>query len=284
MAEPAAAPTSSASGPRDDGSDRAADAVVRPRSRKLRVAQVVRETADAHSFVFELPAEDGEMFRYRPGQFLTLRIPSERTGSVARCYSIASSPHDAEPGLTVTVKRTVGGYGSNWLCDNVRVGSEIEVLAPAGVFTPADLDADLFLAAGGSGITPVLSILRSALAVGSGRVAVLYANRDESSVIFAAELRALSAAHPERLSVLHWLESVQGVPSAAQLTALVAPYAGREAFVCGPAPYMDAVSAALTTEDLIALNTAVSGNRGVDPADAARDWVRDHGFDQPVQP
>lgn len=248
MAEPAAAPTSPPSTPPTgavSGDAEAEGTVVRPRARALRVARVVRETANAHSLVFEVPAGDGEMFAYRPGQFLTLRIPSERTGSVARCYSLASSPHGADPGLTVTVKRTAGGYGSNWLCDNVRAGSEIEVLAPAGVFTPADLDVDLFLAAGGSGITPVLSILRSALAAGSGRVTVLYANRDESSVIFGAQLRALAAAHPARLTVLHWLESVQGIPSAGQLTALVAPYAGREAFLCGPGPYMDAVSAAL---------------------------------------
>ncbi|WP_181783319.1 ferredoxin--NADP reductase [Pseudonocardia pini] len=242
MAEPAAAPVAAPTSPPQAAVPATA---VRPRSRALRVSRVVQETADAHSLVFEVPAEDREMFRYRPGQFLTLRIPSERTGSVARCYSLASSPHGADPGLTVTVKRTAGGYGSNWLCDNVRAGTELEVLAPAGLFTPADLDVDLFLAAGGSGVTPVLSILRSALAAGTGRVAVLYANRDESSVIFAAELRRLAAAHPERLTVLHWLESVQGVPTVPQLSALVGSYADREAFVCGPGPFMDAVSAAL---------------------------------------
>ncbi len=75
---------------------------------------------------------------------------------------------------------------------------------------------------------------------------LVYANRDEASVIFRAELVALSAEFPERLSVVHWLESVQGLPTAAGLRTLVAPYADREAFVCGPGPFMGLAAAALT--------------------------------------
>src|SRR5439155_10086266 len=133
----------------------------------------------------------------------TLRVPSDKTGSVARCYSLASSPHiDDAP--KVTVKRTVGGYASNWLCDNVSAGDRIDVLPPAGTFTPADLDTDFLLWAGGSGITPVMSILKSALCAGTGRVVLVYANRDERSVIFADELRSLTARHGGRLTVVHW--------------------------------------------------------------------------------
>ncbi len=204
----------------------------------LRVKEVVRETPDAHSIVFEGPA-----LPYAPGQFLTLRIPSDREPT-ARCYSLSSSPH-VDDLLKVTVKRTQGGYGSNWVCDSVEAGTELEVLPPSGMFTPKDLSADLLLCAGGSGVTPVMSILKSALAQGTGRVVLLYANRDEASVIFAAELRALAEQHPDRLVVLHWLESVQGLPSTVHLRELVRPYAGFEAFVCGPGPFMDAVTAAL---------------------------------------
>jgi 3-ketosteroid 9alpha-monooxygenase subunit B len=107
------------------------------------------------------------------------------------------------------------------------------------------LGADLLLCAAGSGITPVISILKSALATGSGRLALLYANRDEASVIFAEELRGLAVQHPDRLVVLHWLESVQGLPTVPQLRELLRPYAGHEAFVCGPGPFMDAVTAGL---------------------------------------
>jgi 3-ketosteroid 9alpha-monooxygenase subunit B len=206
--------------------------------RQLTVRQVVRETADAHSLVF-----DGPVMPYKPGQFLTLRIPSDREPT-ARCYSLSSSP--AVDGLLkVTVKRTVDGYASNWVCDNVEPGTVLDVLPPAGKFTPKDLDADLLLFAGGSGITPVISIVKTVLAEGTGRLVLVYANRDEASVIFATELSELSAKHPDRLTVVHWLESVQGLPTAEQLRELARPYASYEAFVCGPAPYMSCVSSAL---------------------------------------
>jgi 3-ketosteroid 9alpha-monooxygenase subunit B len=150
--------------------------------------------------------------------------------------------------MKVTVKRTVDGYGSNWVCDNVGPGTVVEVLPPAGHFTPRDLGADLLLFAGGSGITPVVSIVKSALQRGRGHLVLVYANRDESSVIFGAELTDLSRQHPDRLVVLHWLESVQGLPSPEQLAELARPYAdGREAFICGPGPFMDGVSKALAS-------------------------------------
>ena len=208
----------------------------------LRVVGVVEETADARSVSFEAP--EGADFTYRPGQFLTLAVPSDQTGVAARCYSLSSSPHDGGP-LTVTVKRTVDGYASNWICDHLVEGATIRSLPPSGIFTPASLDADLLLFAGGSGITPVMSITRTALAHGSGRVVLFYANRDERSVIFAAELAALAAEHPARLLVVHWLESVQGLPSQEQLRCFAEPFAAHDAFVCGPAQFMKLTVAAL---------------------------------------
>jgi 3-ketosteroid 9alpha-monooxygenase subunit B len=211
------------------------------RSYRLRVAEVIPETADACSLVFE-----DAPFSYRPGQFLTLRIPSDRCGSVARCYSLSSSPH-VDDRLQVTVKRTVDGYGSNWICDSLSAGDEVESLVPAGIFTPASLDDDLLLFAAGSGITPVMSIVKSALAQGSGRVVLVYANRDEQSVIFADALRELASRYAGRLTVVHWLESVQGLPTAAALAGLAAPYTGYQVFVCGPAPFMTGVREGLTS-------------------------------------
>ncbi|MDO3649484.1 ferredoxin--NADP reductase [Nocardia mangyaensis] len=214
----------------------------RPRVVTLRVSAVIEETADARSLVFDLP--DDDRFTYRPGQFLTLRIPGGPTGAVARCYSLASSPDTGEP-PKVTVKRTVGGYGSNWLCDNIAVGDTVDVLPPLGTFTPASLDTDLLLWAAGSGITPVMSILRSALVRAQGRVVLYYANRDQESVIFADELRELADRHPDRLTVTHWLESLQGLPTGARLAEFAAPYREYESFVCGPGPFMTAVTTAL---------------------------------------
>ena len=207
-------------------------------SYELRVVRVVAETPDAHSISFAVPQGAAEAFAYRPGQFLTLGVPSDQTGVAARSYSLSSSPREDGP-LTVTVKRTATGYASNWICDNLTEGSTIRVLPPSGGFTPHDIDVDLLLFAGGSGITPVMSIIRTALSHGNGRIVLFYANRDEDSVIFAAELARLRDAHPDRLTVEHWLESQRGLPDAAAVTAFVEPYAAYEAFVCGPGPFMD---------------------------------------------
>lgn len=216
------------------------------RSLMVTVAAIVEETEDARSLVFEVPAESRERLKYKPGQFLTLRIPSDRESSVARCYSLASSPHTDEL-LKVTVKRTAGGFGSHWLCDNVGVGDHIEVLPPAGMFTVVDLNEDVALFAAGSGITPVMSILKSLLHQGSGQIVLFYANRDEKSIIFGAELRELAAQYDDRLTVVHWLESVQGRPTSRQLASLSQPWITRRSYTCGPRPFMDALQQALTS-------------------------------------
>lgn len=224
-----------------------ADEPLNDRVLELVITGVVEETADARSLIFESPTDAAgppETMGYQPGQFLTLRVPSDRTGSVARCYSLSGSPVTGDP-LTVTVKRTADGYASNWLCDNANIGMRMHVLAPSGTFVPESLDTDFLLVAAGSGITPVMSILRSALAAGSGDVHLLYANRDEASVIFREALTALSEAHRDRLTVTHWLESSNGLPDTSTLSKLLAPFASREVFVCGPIPFMSAVRAAL---------------------------------------
>lgn len=208
----------------------------------LRVAEVIDETHDSRSIVFSDP-DVSHAFTYKPGQFLTLRIPGKEQ-PIARCYSLASAPL-VDPALKVTIKRVNGGAGSNWICDNLRVGDTLEVLPPAGVFCPVSLDVDFVLFAGGSGITPVMSILKSCLHRGSGRVFLFYANRDERSVIFREELRQLSRAYPQRLVVMHWLESVQGLPSTEQLSGICAAHLDSHAFVCGPGPFMDAVEQTL---------------------------------------
>jgi len=208
------------------------------------VAEVVSETDQACSVVFEVPAELARHFAYRPGQFLTLRIPTADGGSVARCYSLCSSPITGEP-LAIAVKRMPSGVASNWIADKVKAGTVLDVLPPAGTFIPRSLDADFLLIAGGSGITPVMSILKSALHSGRGRLVLIYANADERSVIFASKLRELQSAAPGRLVVVHWLDVMQGPPSHAALRELIRPYASYEAFICGPDPYMATAKQAL---------------------------------------
>jgi 3-ketosteroid 9alpha-monooxygenase subunit B len=205
---------------------------------QVRVAEVVQETGDACSLVLDAA------FDYQPGQFVTVRIPSQLCGSVARCYSLCSSPLAGER-PAITVKRTAGGYASNWIFDHVVAGTVLDVLPPAGTFCPASVHGDFLLFAAGSGITPVMSILKSVLACGRGRVVLVYANRDEDSVIFGALLRRLFLDSDGRLTVVHWLDSLLGVPSAAGLAALARPYVSFDAFVCGPDPYLAVVREAL---------------------------------------
>jgi 3-ketosteroid 9alpha-monooxygenase subunit B len=209
----------------------------------LRVADVVEETADARSVVFEVPSELQETFAYSPGQFLTVAVPSEQTGLVARCYSLSSAPHSGRH--QITVKRTVDGYASNWIVENLKPGDTMRVLPPSGIFTPKDVDADFLLFAAGSGITPVISIARTALEKGTGKVVLLYANEDASSVIFAGQLRELAEEYADRFTVVHWLVSVQGLPSQQKLATFASYFDSHTAFVCGPAPFMKATTDAL---------------------------------------
>jgi 3-ketosteroid 9alpha-monooxygenase subunit B len=214
-------------------------------SYQVRVAEVICETDQACSLVLDVPAELAGAFSYRPGQFLTVQVPLAAGGSVARCYSLSSSPHAGDL-PAVTVKRMPSGLASNWIADHVTAGSVLDLLPPAGTFTPGSLDADFLLFAGGSGITPVMSILKSALTAGTGRIVLIYANADERSVIFGTRLRELQSAAPGRLVVLHWLDVLQGAPDAAALRELARPYAGYDAYVCGPDPYMTAARQALS--------------------------------------
>lgn len=209
----------------------------------LNVAEVIEETADARSVVFEVPSELQEAFAYTPGQFLTVAVPSDETGLVARCYSLSSAPHSGRH--QITVKRTVDGYASRWIVDNLKAGDTMRVLPPSGIFTPKDIDADFLLFAGGSGITPVMSIARTALEKGTGKVVLFYANEDESSVIFARQLAELVEEYADRFTVVHWLVSLQGLPSEKQLGLFASYFMSYTAFVCGPAPYMKAVTSAL---------------------------------------
>ncbi|MGO9381273.1 MAG: 2Fe-2S iron-sulfur cluster-binding protein [Mycobacterium sp.] len=254
---------------------------------ELQIAEVVAETDDARSLVFAVPDEQGDpgiaprRLNYAPGQFLTLRIPSERTGSVARCYSLCSSPF-TDDALTVTVKRTADGYASNWLCDHAHKGMRIHVLAPSGNFVPKTLDDNFLLMAAGSGITPIMSICKSALAEGGGQVTLLYANRDDRSVIFSDALRELAAKYPDRLTVVHWLESLQGLPSATALTKLAAPYTDRSVFICGPGPFMDAARVALDSLKVPAPQVHIEVFKSLDSDPFAAVKIEDSGDEPPA--
>jgi 3-ketosteroid 9alpha-monooxygenase subunit B len=209
----------------------------------LLVSDVIDETADARSFVLDVPAAQAARFAYVAGQFCTFH--AEIDGApVVRCYSMSSSPETGDP-LTVTVKRVPGGKMSNWLNDTLRPGATIDVAPPAGAFVLREADTPIVAFAGGSGITPVLSIVKSALATTAREIRLVYANRDRGGVIFAAALDALVARFGERLSVHHHLDQARGFLDATGCGALVGDRTHADFYVCGPGPYMDVVAAAL---------------------------------------
>jgi 3-ketosteroid 9alpha-monooxygenase subunit B len=209
----------------------------------LRVKRVVPETADCCSLVLEIPAPLRARFAYKAGQFLTFRIPVDGE-PLLRCYSMSSSPH-TDPDLKVTVKRIAGGRVSNWINDHVRAGDTLQASAPAGRFCLRDHHTAIVAFSGGSGITPVISIIKTALATTSRPIKLLYANRDVDSIIFADELDDLCRRYPSRLQVTHHLDAADGFIKPAALKRLICGNERADFYICGPAPFMDLVEQAL---------------------------------------
>jgi 3-ketosteroid 9alpha-monooxygenase subunit B len=211
----------------------------------LAVAEVVDETDDTRSFVLEIPVPLADAFRYRAGQFCTFRavIGGEH---LVRCYSMSSSPDAGDP-FTTTVKRVPDGRMSNWMNDALRPGDTIDVMRPAGLFVLRETEVPIVAFAGGSGITPVMSILKTALATTTRPILLVYANRSADSVIFDGEIERLRAGSGGRLVVHHHLDTESGFLDAAQCAALAGDRAHADFYVCGPGPYMDVVEEALAT-------------------------------------
>ncbi len=210
----------------------------------IRVARVVDETTAAVSLVLEVPSELSDAFAYRSGQFCNVRVKISGS-SENRYYSMSSSPVLGEE-MAVTVKRVPGGIVSNWINDHVRAGDVVELAPPTGFFQLTDTSADLVAFAAGSGITPVFSLLKTALATTQRTVRLHYANHDQAGVIFDAELRALERRYPERLVVARSYDVENGLLTTERVTTFAAAGRGScEFYICGPAPYMAIVERGL---------------------------------------
>lgn len=211
----------------------------------LEVVEVIDETPDARSFVLDIPPALEETFVYRAGQFCTFR--STLGGeSVVRCYSMSSSP-ETDDRFVTTVKRVPGGKMSNWMNDELSPGDTVEAMRPAGVFVLRENDAPIVAFAGGSGITPVFSILKTALATTKREIRLIYANRSKDSVIFERDLARLGEESRGRLSIHHHLDSAGGRLDAAACAALVGNRGSADFYVCGPAPFMGVVESGLAS-------------------------------------
>jgi ring-1,2-phenylacetyl-CoA epoxidase subunit PaaE len=222
----------------------------------LTVKEVVRETDDTVSIHFWHPPH--QAIAYKPGQFLTLILPIEGK-KVRRAYSMSSSPN-RDASIAVTVKRLPGGLFSNYVCDRIKVGDAIEVMEPMGHFVvePNPLKArELVLIGAGSGITPLMSMLKSVLPVEpKTRVTLLYGSRNEDAIIFRDQLAELQTKYLDRLNVRHVLSQpkswhgrsgrINQSTAIELLTEAGVDLARAEFYLCGPEGLMQETTRALS--------------------------------------
>lgn len=217
--------------------------------KKVKVKEVVRETADAVSIHFE-PEEE---VSYQSGQFFTVAV-TVNGKEERRSYSLCSSPFvDKYP--AVAVKRVEGGIVSNYLNEQLSAGDELLLMDPLGNFTTpfkAENEREIILFGGGSGITPLISIAKSALAQEpNSKVTLVYANRNTDSIIFKKEIESM--ATDDRFKVVHVLEEaptgfgghVGRIQTELVKEVLDAATLDAECFMCGPGPMMDVVMESL---------------------------------------
>ncbi len=172
----------------------------------LKVADIKRETNDSVSISFDIPTDLNEVFKYKSGQYITIKLPINGEEN-RRAYSISSFPN--ENYLTITVKKVDDGKVSNYINNNLQIGDNIEVMPPLGNFTiecHQDNKNYYLLIGGGSGITPLMSIIKSVLnQEPNSKLFLLYQNRNEDSIIFKNELEKLENEFHHRFKIVHYL-------------------------------------------------------------------------------
>jgi ring-1,2-phenylacetyl-CoA epoxidase subunit PaaE len=225
----------------------------------LQVKEINRETPEAVSLGFDVPSELKKDYTYKQGQYLTLRFYIDGE-EIRRSYSICSSPFEKDK-LEVAIKKVKGGKISNYINDVLKPGDIIEVMVPMGNFHSELLETNkknYVLFAGGSGITPMMSIMKAVLhAEPQSKIILLYGNNDESAIIFRRQIDDLEKTSGGRLKAIHILnipppeypELLHGMMTKDKNVELIAKYVDltgdNEYFICGPTPMMDGVAAAL---------------------------------------
>ena len=224
-------------------------------TKQVKCIQIINETADVKTFTFV--AEPPVKFSYQPGQFLTLNLNIDGK-SVKRSYSISSTPSRPHT-LEITVKRVPApddepsapaGLVSNWLHDNLKVGSQIEVNAPVGKFTNfANPSLKLLLISAGSGITPMMSMSRWICdTVSTVDIIFLHSARSPEDIIFRQELEMMSSRYPNFKLAITVTRPFLGQPwygytgriNETILPEIASDYKDRTVYVCGPNPFVEA--------------------------------------------
>jgi ring-1,2-phenylacetyl-CoA epoxidase subunit PaaE len=266
----------------------------------LTVSKITTETPDAVSISFTVPDSLKDTYQFQAGQYLTLRL-MQNGKEQRRAYSICSSPVDNE--LTIAVKRVAKGFASNYLCDKLQVGHSLQVMPPQGTFTPPlsnEQRKDYYLFGAGSGITPLMSILKAILELEPmSKVHLLYGNRSEESIIFKQTLDTIAERYAGQAQIEHILsqpkkEKVGGLAGLfskgkttwtgkigridkANVEKFLADNPQREKtaayFICGPNTMIDAVKSVLEAKgvDKKAIHFEKFNNDGAaaDPSVAA---------------
>jgi ring-1,2-phenylacetyl-CoA epoxidase subunit PaaE len=217
-----------------------------PRFHRLAVNDLRRESSDAVSLTFAIPEALTGDYAFAPGQYLTLRTTMEGE-EVRRSYSICSGPDDGE--LRIAVKKVDGGAFSNWAADELKTGDELDVMTPTGRFGVAHApdEARVYVGfAAGSGITPILSIVKGVLArEPDSRFFLFYGNRSTGSMLFREALEELKDRFMQRLSVFHVISGeeqdipilhgrLDGEKVRVLLRSLVPASSVDHVFICGP--------------------------------------------------
>ncbi|WP_020417227.1 2Fe-2S iron-sulfur cluster-binding protein [Amycolatopsis sp. ATCC 39116] len=215
---------------------------------EVRVVEVRQETPSAVTLVLEDTGAEPRSFDFRPGQFFTL-VADIDGRQVRRAYSASSAPGSSR--LEVTVKRVDGGGFSTYVHQSLRAGDRLWVRGPSGSFhAQPQPPEEVVLVAAGSGVTPMMSMIRTRLAdrAARDRIAMLYSSRDEEEIIFGDELARMEREQPGRLSVTHVLSRRDGRLDGDRVRHWVtehAPAQGAHYYLCGPEPLMDTVRAVL---------------------------------------
>jgi ring-1,2-phenylacetyl-CoA epoxidase subunit PaaE len=226
-----------------------------PRFHPLAVNDVRREASDAVSLTFAIPPELASDYRFAPGQYLTLRTMMDGE-EVRRSYSICSGPEDGE--LRIAVKKVDGGAFSSWAADELRAGDTLDVMTPTGRFgaLPASGAGRTYVGfAAGSGITPVLSIVKGVLArEPDSRFFLFYGNRSSEGMLFREALEELKDRFIQRFSLFHVISGeeqdipilqgrLDGEKVRVLLRSLVPAASVDHVFICGPTGMSDEIEA-----------------------------------------
>jgi ferredoxin-NADP reductase len=204
----------------------------------LTVNDIINETLDAKSIIFKPRDEDITLFKYQSGQYLTFRIPLQGTTNLERCYSLSSTPI-IESELKVTVKRINNGLVSNWFHDILQVGDVIDVAKPKGRFILQPATNPILFFAAGSGITPVISIIKNTLNTTNRLIYLIYANQNQESIIFHEEIQRLSEKYKYQFTCHYHISSVLGRLTEDIILDFINLAYDAHLYICGPESFMN---------------------------------------------